>query len=102
MRCLDFARHDNWLKIANIYGRANLGVVVKQFCPIDGFADAAMRGGIARQNSDVHPDTFAGKAKKPFHRRAGKVRSARRGIAARTDPGAYYAAGTVHEVAVKT
>ena len=57
-----------------------------------------MRSGIARQNSDVHPDTFAGKAKKPFHRRAGKVRSARRGIAARTDPGAYYAAGTVHDV----
>ena len=61
-----------------------------------------MRGGVARQNSDVHPDTFAREAKEPFHRRAGKVRSARRGIAARTDPGTYYAAGTVHEIAIKT
>ena len=102
MRCLDFARHDNWLKIANIYGRANLGVVVKQFCPIDGFADAAMRGGIAWQNSGVHPDTLASEAKKPFHGRAGKVGSARRGIATRTDPGTYCATGTVHKVAVKT
>ncbi len=47
-----------------------------------------MRGGVARQNSDVHPDTFAGEAKEPFHGRAGKVRSARRGITARTDPAA--------------
>lgn len=61
-----------------------------------------MRGGVARQNSDVHPDTFAGKSKEPFHSRAGKMRSARRGIAARTDAGTYYAAGAVHEVAVKT
>ena len=61
-----------------------------------------MRGGVAGQNSNVHPDTFPGEAKEPFHGRAGKVRSARRGIAARTDPGTYCAAGTVHEVAVKT
>ena len=45
-----------------------------------------MRGGVAGQNSDVHPDAFAGKAKKPFHRRAGKVCSAWCGIDARTDP----------------
>ena len=61
-----------------------------------------MRGGVARQNSDVHPDTFAGQAKEPFHGRASKVRSARRGIAARANPGTYCATGTVHEVAVKT
>src|SRR5678816_2994444 len=61
-----------------------------------------MRGGVARQNSDVHPHTFAGQPKEPFHGRAGKVRSARRGITARTDPSAYCTAGTVHEVAVKT
>ena len=79
---------NNWLKIANVYGRANFGMVVKQFCPIDGFANAAMRGGVARQNSDVHSYTFAGEAKEPFHGRAGEVRSARRGI----DPGAHAAA----------
>jgi hypothetical protein len=90
------------LEIANVYGCTNFGVVVKQFCPIDGFADATMRRGVARQNSDVHPDTFAGEAKEPFHGRAGKVRSTRRGLAACTDPGTYYAAGTVNEVAVKT
>src|ERR1043165_5557526 len=61
-----------------------------------------MRGGVARQNSDVHPDTFAGEAKEPFHGCAGKVRSARRGITARTDPAAYCTAGTVHKIAVKT
>src|SRR5206468_4409381 len=61
-----------------------------------------MRGGVARQNSDVHPDTFAGKAKEPFHSRAGKVCSARRGIASCTDAGTYCAAGAVHEVAIKT
>ena len=61
-----------------------------------------MRGGVAGQNSDVHPDTFAGQAKEPFHGRAGKVRAARRRIAARTNPGTYCAAGTVHEVAVKS
>jgi len=101
-RRLDFARHDKRLKVAHVYRRSNFGVVVKQFCPIDGFADAAMRGGVARQNPDVHPNTFAGEAKEPFHRRAGKVRSARRRIAARTNPGTYCAAGTVHEIAVKT
>src|SRR5438309_3426223 len=93
---------NNWLKIANIYGRANFGVVIKQFCAIDGFADAAMRGRVARQDSDVHSDTFASEAKEPFHGRAGKVRSARRGITTRTDPGTHCATGTVHEVAVKT
>src|SRR5580700_10007675 len=61
-----------------------------------------MRGGVARQDSDVHSHTFTGEAKKPFHGRACKVRSARRGIAARTNPGTYCATGTVHEVAVKT
>ena len=61
-----------------------------------------MRGGVSRQNSDVHPDAFAGEAKEPFHGRAGKMRSARRGLAARTDPGTHCAAGTVHEIAVKT
>ena len=90
------------LVVTNIYRRSDLRVVVKQFCPIDGLADATMRGGVARQNSDVHPDTFSGEAKEPFHGRAGKVRSARRGIAARTDPAAYCAPRTVHEVAVKT
>ena len=90
------------LVVTNIYRRSDLRVVVKQFCPIDGLADATMRGGVARQNSDVHPDTFSGEAKEPFHGRAGKVRSARRGIAARTDPAAYCASRTVHEVAVKT
>src|SRR5437868_9876531 len=100
--CLDFARHDNWLVVTNVYRRANLGAVVKQFCPIDGFADAAVRGGVARQNSDVHPDAFAGEPKEPFHGRTGKVRSARRGLAACTNSGTYCAAGTVHEIAVKT
>ena len=61
-----------------------------------------MRGGVAGQNSDVHPDTFTGEPKEPFHGRAGKVCSARCGLAARTDSTTYYAAGTVHEVAVKT
>ena len=61
-----------------------------------------MRGGIAWQNSDVHSDTFTGEAKEPLHRRAGKVRSTRRGIASRTDAGTYCAAGTVNEIAVET
>src|SRR5437667_11950524 len=59
-----------------------------------------MRGGVAGQNSDVHPDTFTGEPKEPFHGRAGTVCSARCGLAARTDSTTYYAAGTVHEVAV--
>src|SRR5436309_1860716 len=61
-----------------------------------------MRGRIARQNSDVHPDAFTSEPKEPFHGRAGKVCAARSGLAARTDPATYYPSGTVHEVAVKT
>src|SRR6266480_5626757 len=101
-RRLDFARHDKRLKVAHVYRRSNFGVVVKQFCPIDGFADASMRGGVARQNSDMHPDTFAGKSKEPLHGRAGEVRSARRGIDSRTDACAHDAPQTIDEVAVKT
>ena len=90
------------LVVTNIYRRSDLRVVVKQFCPIDGLADATMRGGVARQNSDVHPDTFAGKSKEPLHGRAGEVRSARSGIDSRTDACADDAPRTIDEVAVKT
>src|SRR5205823_10850658 len=63
--------------IAYVHGCAHLHMVVKQFRPVIGFTDAAMRGGVARQNTDVHSYTFAGEAKEPFHGRAGEVRSAR-------------------------
>ena len=90
------------LVVAHIYRRTDLRVVVEQFCSIDRFANATMRSRVARQDSDVHPNTFAGQTKEPFHGRAGKMRSAGRRIAARTDPGTYCAAGAVNEITVKT
>ena len=61
-----------------------------------------MRRGVARQNSNVHPDSLAGETEEPFHGRAGKVRTAWRGIASRTDASPHHAAGTVNEIAVET
>src|SRR5205823_7828194 len=88
------------LVIADVHRCSHSRVVVKQFCAIGRLAYAAMRSGVARQNSDVHPDTFAGKAKEPLHGRAGKVRSARRGIDSRTDARAHDSARTIHKVTV--
>src|SRR5947209_8732946 len=60
-----------------------------------------MRCGITWQNPNVHSDSFAGEPEKPFHRCAGKVRSARRRIDVSANAAAHDPAAAVDEIAVK-
>src|SRR5438477_2775769 len=60
-----------------------------------------MRCRIARQDSDMHPDSFSSEPEKPFHRCAGKMRSARRRIDVSANAAAHDPAAAVDEIAVK-
>ncbi len=102
-RFLDSTRNDSpkMSVVAYVHGRAHLYIVIKQFCAIRRLTDAAMRSGVAGQNSHVHADAFVGQTQEPSHRRAGEVGAAR----SRIDPGAnsstYHAARRVHKIAIQ-
>ena len=61
-----------------------------------------MRSRIAGQVADMHPDSVLCQTQEPSHRRAGKMRSAGRGIDSRADTRAHDAAPAIDKIAIDT
>src|SRR5438132_10239502 len=87
--------------IADIYGRADFDVIIKQLCAFGRLADATVRGRIPRQDADMHPHAVLGQAQEQFHGRAFEVLPTRRGVDTRTHAGTDDAAATIDKIAVE-